>query len=280
MKRLLPHWSLCILLVGILLGGLIPSNVACTADGKFALSAPTTQEADALVANAQADTQRAGDALARMKAAAATQPTVQQLQTQLAAAQAVAATQPSDAGVAAQVVNLQTAIVATNALNQSIATLAALQPKIQQGVNIAAGVEQAVYHGNPTGLVNAAAPLIPAPYNILIPLGLSLAWGAVQRKNATTAQQNHDATSAELDASNAALQQFAQATHAIAPDAIIAQITNSVDSDTRAAVAAAGVVHVADTPAPAAAAAATLLAAPNVQGTYALPLNPSNRAGT
>lgn len=261
---------------GLCLSAFLQGNSGCQS-----FQAPTTQQADALVAEARADVAKVDEALTTLKAAAASQPTAATLQQELAAAKAAAASQPANADLKAQVDVLNQQLAATNALNKQIATLTTVMAGAQKGVTIATGVDQAVYHGDPSavsGLVATGVSMVPggAPYAPLAALAVTLGWGLLQNRKAAASQSAHADTTAALDATTAALQQYAQAVHSIAPDAIVHSVSATVDSATRAAVASAGVVHVPDA-APVAAAVATLQ--PAVAGTYPLPLSPTNAAG-
>lgn len=231
MKRLSIPIVMVSMFVGLIACAVIQHTGGCAASGT-GLGAPTTQQADAFVATAQQDLAQS-----------------QQVLTQL---QAAAATQPSNAEITKQIASVQTAITKYG----------------QPAVTSAQAIDQAVYHGDVSGLSSLVAGAVPAPYGLLAALGITIGYGIYQRVKSGNLQTAHAQVSTALDAATGALQQYAQTVHAVVPDAQVAQISQLVDSTTRAAVAAAGVVHIPD-----ASALTQAIAQPLLQGAYTLGLS-------
>lgn len=169
-------------------------------------SLPNQQQADALVQTSQASLSAAQDQLSQMKAQAATQ--------------------PSNADLKKTIDGLSSVIAS----------------KLQPAVTTAQAIDNAVYHNDTSGLVSAGAAINPTWGAVA---GLVAAFGISLAKNYIQAGQIKTATVA-VAAGQQALGQYAQTVHAVAPDAVVSQVNNLVDSTTRAAVASVGVVHVPD----------------------------------
>lgn len=230
-QRIIP--SLILIICGAVAMATLERQYGCA--GILHPTTQQTQTADQLVATAQAQLDTAQEMLRQLQKSASTQPANPQL--------------------AAEIVKLQTRVI----------------PQVQKGVDYAVAGDQLVYHDNPNPAIGAISA-IAGPYGPLIGVGLAVAWGFWQK---TKRDQQNVATSQALadnqgliDQGQAALQQYAQAVHAVAPDAVVHQVNQLVDSSTRAAVADAGVIHVPD-------------AVPTaIPGTFGLTLRPaSNVAG-